>query len=90
VSTRLDRVERAYLKVLSRDLDLVELAVMELGEVAVGLIERLLPRSGVERVLVLVSPALQFANVISERSFLDEVLLEVRLKASYKRGDSMS
>lgn len=64
------------LEVLAGDLDLVELSVVELGQVAVALVERLLPRPSVEHGLVPVPPLLQLAHIVAQVRLLHEVVLE--------------
>ena len=74
--TELERIGKTNLKILSRDLHLVELPVMELGEVAVALVESLLSRSTIQLLLVLVSPSLKFPDVVSKVDLGHEIVLE--------------
>lgn len=49
---------------------------MELGEVAVALVESLLSRSTIQLLLVLVSPSLKFPDVVSKVDLGHEIVLE--------------
>jgi hypothetical protein len=67
--------QETYLVVLSRDLNLVNLAVLELGEVVTKNGERLELRPGVDLLLELLSPGLQPSQVLTVRRLAcDEVV----------------
>lgn len=76
-----ERGGRTHLKVLSRDLDLVELLVLELDEPVADALEVRLLGALVEERFVAVAPGLEALDVVAEgRLGREEVLLELRLR----------
>lgn len=72
---------QSYLKILSRNLHFVELAVLELDKPVAEDVQRLETRTSLKDLLVFVPPVLELPDVLLETGFrIDDVGFEDRLQ----------